>query len=712
MQTYMQQHSNEQLTKELNDCKKQFQGGEFDPLKDCPPLAKRKFMVSYYSCPNQGGNRMHMFLNGMFWAMVSNRTMLWHYYDKETCQDIGAAHDPMLCEIVKTEEICSQYLKRAEWIPPAQEWSRTLKLSKPELSSWWSTHLPPSRDKKSGQRIDNRSKFLKNRHPWHEGDEKYTGIDVYPQRVLHIGQQHSWEARALKSEGNRDYLLNTTLAQQQAKDLLSADLPFLYGMLFDHSFSFHRAIRPNPNKIVDSNNMTTIGLHSRHGVVTVDGSDIAAEKECLSELLNGREGPCAVYIMSDRDITVELIKNYVENVLMCIAIVDSSDDNSAGFDGKFSEMGSNPGGFWKELALVSSARYGFIGVQRSSSKLLQEQMQYHSIIEGKVIPETCYLPDRERPAAKTTRGTAIEEKNRTTESEDEVASTPTIEGVQLASPPIQQISVLGERNSGTRWMYDHLSNCFNHSLDVEIHLTRYKHWFQDPNVTLHPRNRETLVIAQFRNPYDWLEAMRDRPHHAPSHLDVDWREFLTTPWTMDRIGLDLNITSNATLCQQHFRFNQINSCVKAPLPREAYENIRMSRHQPIYELKQDGSGEPFDSIIELRAAKIVNFLETKDYPRVADTWPVHYEYLLEKGTKQILDKIAKVTGIPYKCDPFPVQKRRKRQLPKDFMDYVDAHVDWTIEELIGYHRRSVSNQLTKATGNFFLNREDFTWNEA
>ena len=251
------------------------------------------------------------------------------------------------------------------------------------------------------------------------------------------------------------------------------------------------------------------------------------------------------------------------------------------------------------------------------------------------------------------------------------------------------------------------------TLQVEIYLTRYKHWFQDPNVTLHPRNRETLVIAQFRNPYDWLEAMRDRPHHAPRHLDVGWREFLTTPWTMDRIGLDLNITSNTTLCQEHFRFNQINSCVKEPLPREAYENNRMSRHQPIYELKQDGSGEPFDSIIELRAAKIVNFLETRDYPRVADTWPVHYEYLLEKGTKEILDRIAKVTGVPYKCDPFPVQHRRKRKLPKDFMDYVSAHVDWTIEELIGYHRRSVSDQFTNATSqHFFLDKEDITWNES
>ncbi len=58
------------------------------------------------------------------------------------------------------------------------------------------------------------------------------------------------------------------------------------------------------------------------------------------------------------------------------------------------------------------------------------------------------------------------------------------------------------------------------NLQVEIYLTRYKHWFQDPNVTLHPRNRETLVIAQFRNAYDWLEAMRDRPHHAPIQHDT------------------------------------------------------------------------------------------------------------------------------------------------------------------------------------------------
>lgn len=230
---------------------------------------------------------------------------------------------------------------------------------------------------------------------------------------------------------------------------------------------------------------------------------------------------------------------------------------------------------------------------------------------------------------------------------------------------------------------------------------------------MHPLTRETLVIAQFRNPYDWLEAMRDRPHHSPNHLDVGWQQFLSTPWTMDRIGSDLNITSNDTECQHGFKFNQINSCAKAPLPRESYENIHMSRHQPFYELKQDGSGEPFESIIEMRAAKINNFLETKSYPHVADTWPVHYEYLLAKGTKEMLDRISDLTGVAYKCDPFPVQHRRKRELPQEFLDYVTKHVDWETEKLVGYHRRDsqeIDDQRLVPANALFMSKSDITWN--
>ena len=403
MQEYIRQHSDQQLRMELKECKRQFEARPdsdemraFDPLNenDCPHLAQRKFMIAYYSCPHQAGNRIHHFLNGMFWAMVSNRTLLWHYYDRETCLDIGRAHDPHLCDLVGTEKACQEILERADWIASAQDWNRTLRLPPVELAHWWSTHLPPS--KKNGIRIDRRNSFLRKRHPWQEGDEKFFGLDNYTQRVLRIGQQHSWEAVALKHDYDRKKMLLTMSAQQHAGAMLSLGLQFVYGMMFESAFSFTAKIRPDPSLVVDSSQVTTIGLHSRHSSFGDNGSDISVESKCLHELLNGTKGPCAVYIMSDREITVKLLKEYSDSALNCSAIVmeaKTTDTFNKSLTA-FAEMGANPGeGFWRELALVSSARHGFVGSGRSSSHLLSERMNYWSGLEGRDPPKECYLPN-------------------------------------------------------------------------------------------------------------------------------------------------------------------------------------------------------------------------------------------------------------------------------------------------------------------------------
>ena len=147
---------------------------------------------------------------------------------------------------------------------------------------------------------------------------------------------------------------------------------------------------------------------------------------------------------------------------------------------------------------------------------------------------------------------------------------------------IKMISLLGERNSGTRWTSSHLEECFSHAIEVRTKLTRYKHWFQYPAPYRYPH--ETLVIAQFRNPYDWLKAMQHVPHHAPDHLqyrpDDRWMEFLTSAWTMERVGTDkLNKTRR---CQEHFEYKDIISCDVEPLPRSEYKKLDYSRHQPFY----------------------------------------------------------------------------------------------------------------------------------
>ncbi len=55
----------------------------------------------------------------------------------------------------------------------------------------------------------------------------------------------------------------------------------------------------------------------------------------------------------------------------------------------------------------------------------------------------------------------------------------------------------------------HLGLCFNHSIPVRRRLKRYKHWFQDE--TLPSESFQgALVLAMFRNPFDWVEAMRKK----------------------------------------------------------------------------------------------------------------------------------------------------------------------------------------------------------
>jgi hypothetical protein len=232
----------------------------------------------------------------------------------------------------------------------------------------------------------------------------------------------------------------------------------------------------------------------------------------------------------------------------------------------------------------------------------------------------------------------------------------------------------------------HLSQCFNHSIDVKIKLTRYKHWFQYPDFARYPH--DTLVVAQFRNPYDWLKAMQKVPHHSPNHLayrpDDRWKEFLSMPWTMERIGIDRFPENLTEPCQEHFEWKDIVSCPVVPVPKSEYKRLEYSNHQPFYEMRNDGSGLPYNNILELRTDKIRNFLTVKEYEGIADLWIVQYEYLLTMGTKGMIDQIAEWTGITPNCTAYPPQQRTSRPIEREMAEYIKEHLNWTVESWIGY----------------------------
>jgi hypothetical protein len=258
---------------------------------------------------------------------------------------------------------------------------------------------------------------------------------------------------------------------------------------------------------------------------------------------------------------------------------------------------------------------------------------------------------------------------------------------------IKNIAIVGERNSGTSWITSHIQECFDHSLTVKDRFMRYKHWFQDDFREDIPD--QTLVLAIFRNPHDWVKAMSFKPHHAPIHLfpDKDWKKFVTTPWTMERTELDLALENETeAVCQQHFKYNEVNSCLRFPFPEHKKEDVHtsFSSLEPFYELRRDGSGLPYDNILALRKAKILNFMQLGDFHNTYDSWNYRYEDLAEQGTEGLISRIEELTGLVRKCEASPPkkltnQRRLKfRPLEEKLMKHINDHVDWEVEELIGY----------------------------
>ena len=168
----------------------------------------------------------------------------------------------------------------------------------------------------------------------------------------------------------------------------------------------------------------------------------------------------------------------------------------------------------------------------------------------------------------------------------------------------------------------------------------------------------------------------------------DWRVFLTTTWTTERVGLDLNVTGNP-ICQDNFRYNDVVSCYPEPLPVSQYgHKIRFSEHQPFYEMRNDGSGEPYANILEMRTDKIRNFLSVAKFDGISDVWTLQYEKLVANGTKELLERLSQATGIDHHCSPSPPQQRppkKGRKISLDFASHVRTHLNWTVESWIGYY---------------------------
>ena len=118
--------------------------------------------------------------------------------------------------------------------------------------------------------------------------------------------------------------------------------------------------------------------------------------------------------------------------------------------------------------------------------------------------------------------------------------------------------------------------------------------------------------------------------------------------------------------------------------------IPISRYRgfhPIYELRHDGSGEPYSSLLSLKADKMAHFLlELPLRMKIGGFLPVRYEDLLRQGTASLIRQIADMVGIEPPCTPTcpHPDRMRARSIDPEFQKWIQDHMDVATERLLGY----------------------------
>ncbi|KAL7520358.1 hypothetical protein ACHAWX_005085 [Stephanocyclus meneghinianus] len=253
--------------------------------------------------------------------------------------------------------------------------------------------------------------------------------------------------------------------------------------------------------------------------------------------------------------------------------------------------------------------------------------------------------------------------------------------------PVSTINLVGERHSGTNWITDHLVDCFGDKIQVQTNFTRFKHWFQIDDE--HYRNDSAVVIAMFRDPYDWVEAMRERPHHAHGHIGMEWKDFVTKPWVgprgpADKIKMQKSKEEGKPIetCLAGYKFDEVVPCsLEDSISNDGYSNY-------MYELMHDSSHRAYGSIIDLRRDKILNFLQIPKFHGVRAFFPERYEALNLRGTAGLLAQLEEVTGFKAKCEPFEgTGVVTHKAVDPEYTKWMNKFVDWDVEGMIGYVQR-------------------------
>lgn len=89
---------------------------------------------------------------------------------------------------------------------------------------------------------------------------------------------------------------------------------------------------------------------------------------------------------------------------------------------------------------------------------------------------------------------------------------------------MKEFTILGERCSGTKFLERLLLDNFDISVTWKYD---WKHWFGFEN---YENNSDILFLGIVRDPVDWINSIKNKPHHVHPSLLKDKESFLNNEW--------------------------------------------------------------------------------------------------------------------------------------------------------------------------------------
>jgi hypothetical protein len=210
-----------------------------------------------------------------------------------------------------------------------------------------------------------------------------------------------------------------------------------------------------------------------------------------------------------------------------------------------------------------------------------------------------------------------------------------------SSAYIDKFVIYGERHSGTNF----LEQCFKQTFDLDR--TEYygnKHFFgwAKPE-TISFRGKHTLFIGIVRNPYDWIMATINLPHHIHRNRLLNISQLLTEEW------YSTDYHDKEILEDRNF------------ITKERYNNIFHMRTIKYQYLSQ-----------------IMPIIATNYVLLSYDTWLKNYDNYLSIISNRFHLKKNIISPSVETKNPYLV--------PDYIKSIIDSYCDWTLEESLGFYK--------------------------